>query len=158
MITGATRKLLKHLVSMVTVWQAQKEHGSASFQRHIPEGILAKIPKEWNYTPLEAKGKKAASNSERPLTWSKTYHLFFSPQNNNFLFFFHSFLLCSCHRLNCADPVLRFLQPVLARSNRAASSPLPLPRSGEKTHPAFSTPVLGGPATLGRVGMSYPEP
>lgn len=68
MVTGATRRLLKRLVSMVTIWQAQKDNGGALFKRHVPESIQAKIPKEWNYTPLEAKGKEAANNSESPLT------------------------------------------------------------------------------------------
>lgn len=59
---------------MVTIWQAKKEHSGALFKHHVPESIQAKIPKEWNYTPLEAKGKEAANNSECPLTWSKKYH------------------------------------------------------------------------------------
>lgn len=154
MVTAATRRLLKHLVSMVTIWQAKKEDSGALFKRHVPESIQAKIPKEWNYTPLEAKGKEAANNSECPLA----YYICFPPKITFFLFYFPSFLLRSCHRLNCSDPVLRFLQPALARSICASSSPLPLPRSGEKTHPAFSTPALSGPATLGCAGMSYPEP
>lgn len=65
---GAMRRLLKHLVSMVTIWQAKKEHSGALFKHHVPESIQAKIPKEWNYTPLEVKGKEAANNSECPLT------------------------------------------------------------------------------------------
>lgn len=69
MVTAATRRLLKHLVSMVTIWQAKKEDSGALFKRHVPESIQAKIPKEWNYTPLEAKGKEAANNSECPLTY-----------------------------------------------------------------------------------------
>lgn len=68
MVTGATRRLLKNLVSIVTIWQAKKEHSGALLKRHIPETIQAKIPKEWNYVPLEAKGKEAANNSECPLT------------------------------------------------------------------------------------------
>lgn len=68
MVTGAMSRLLKHLVSMVTIWQAKKEHSGALFKHHVPESIQAKIPKEWNYTPLDAKGKEAANNSECPLT------------------------------------------------------------------------------------------
>lgn len=60
--------------------------------------------------------------------------------------------------LHGSDLVLRLLQPALARSLRASSSPLPLPRSREETRAAFSTPALAGAAALGPDGLSYPEP
>lgn len=68
MVKGATRRLLKHLVLMVTIWQAKKECNGALFKRQLPESIQAKIPKEWNYTPLKVKGKEAANNSKCFLT------------------------------------------------------------------------------------------
>ncbi|XP_030593401.1 uncharacterized protein KIAA0825 homolog [Archocentrus centrarchus] len=56
-VTKSTNSLLEHLVSMVLGWQATEEPGGALFKRAVPESILAKIPKDWNYTPLDAKGK-----------------------------------------------------------------------------------------------------
>lgn len=67
-------------------------------------------------------------------------------------------LLSSCHLLHGSDLGLRFLQPALARSLSASSSPLPLQRSREETRPAFSTPALGGAAALGPDGIPHPEP
>lgn len=116
-----------------------------------------KSPRSGTTSPWKQREKKL------PITVSALWHearhiIFVSPKNNFLSFFFHSFLIRSCHRLNCSDPVLCFLQPALTRSICASSSPLPLPQNREKTHPAFSTPALSGPATLGHVGMSYPKP
>lgn len=77
MVTKSTNRLLKHLVSMVTIWQLKREHSGSLFKRHVPESIQVKIPKEWNYTPLEGKGKESDNNSERTLTWRKTYCICF---------------------------------------------------------------------------------
>uniref|UniRef100_A0A3Q0RER4 Uncharacterized protein n=1 Tax=Amphilophus citrinellus TaxID=61819 RepID=A0A3Q0RER4_AMPCI len=38
------------------------------FKRAVPESILAKIPKDWNYTPLDAKGKDTVHQSMHRLT------------------------------------------------------------------------------------------
>uniref|UniRef100_A0A8C9XFQ5 Uncharacterized protein n=1 Tax=Sander lucioperca TaxID=283035 RepID=A0A8C9XFQ5_SANLU len=57
-VTKATNSLLIHLVSMAMGWQATEEPSGASFKQNVPESVLAKIPKEWNYTPLEARGKE----------------------------------------------------------------------------------------------------
>lgn len=62
-VTKSTDSLLVHLVSMVTSWQAREEPGGATFKQKVPESVLAKIPKEWNYTPLEARGKEPAAKS-----------------------------------------------------------------------------------------------
>lgn len=63
MVIKPTSSLLGHLVSMVMGWQATEEHSGALFRRDIPESVLAKIPKEWNYTPLEQRGKETAAKS-----------------------------------------------------------------------------------------------
>ncbi|XP_035496073.2 uncharacterized protein KIAA0825 homolog isoform X5 [Scophthalmus maximus] len=56
-VTKSTNSLLAHLVSMVMGWQATEELSGALFKLKIPWSVLAKIPKEWNYTPLEARRK-----------------------------------------------------------------------------------------------------
>lgn len=66
-VTKSTNSLLVHLVSMVTSWQATEEPSGALIKRNVPESVLVKIPKEWNYTPLEAKGKEAATKSTHRL-------------------------------------------------------------------------------------------
>ncbi|XP_074494372.1 uncharacterized protein KIAA0825 homolog isoform X2 [Sebastes fasciatus] len=62
-VTKSTNSLLVHLVSMVMGWQTTEEPSGASFKQNVPESILAKIPKEWNYTPLEARGKESAAKT-----------------------------------------------------------------------------------------------
>ncbi|XP_078106613.1 uncharacterized protein KIAA0825 homolog isoform X1 [Sander vitreus] len=57
-VTKATNSLLIHLVSMAMGLQATEDPSGASFKQNVPESVLAKIPKEWNYTPLEARGKE----------------------------------------------------------------------------------------------------
>lgn len=63
-VTRSTTRLLTHLVSMVTTWQAKKEHSAALIRCPIPESIQVKIPSEWNYPPLDAERKEADGNSE----------------------------------------------------------------------------------------------
>ncbi|XP_060762922.1 uncharacterized protein KIAA0825 homolog [Neoarius graeffei] len=46
--------LLRHLVSMMQVCEACP---SSLLRQNLPESVQAKIPKEWNYTPQEAKTK-----------------------------------------------------------------------------------------------------
>uniref|UniRef100_A0A669C7V4 KIAA0825 n=1 Tax=Oreochromis niloticus TaxID=8128 RepID=A0A669C7V4_ORENI len=57
-----------HLVSMVLGWQATEEPGAALFKHTVPENVLAKIPKDWNYTPLDVKGKDTVAKSMHRLT------------------------------------------------------------------------------------------
>ncbi|MCJ8746813.1 hypothetical protein PDJAM_G00146070 [Pangasius djambal] len=49
--------LLGHLVSMM---QACEERPSPLLRQNLPESVQAKIPKEWNYTPQEAKTKDSS--------------------------------------------------------------------------------------------------
>uniref|UniRef100_A0A3P8NX92 KIAA0825 n=1 Tax=Astatotilapia calliptera TaxID=8154 RepID=A0A3P8NX92_ASTCA len=67
-VTKSTNSLLQHLVSMVLGWQATEEPGAALFKRTVPENVLAKIPKDWNYTPLDVKGKDTVAKSMHRLT------------------------------------------------------------------------------------------
>ncbi|KAM7416505.1 hypothetical protein PAMA_018520 [Pampus argenteus] len=62
-VTKCTNSLLVHLVSMVMDWQSPEEPSGASIKRDVPESVLAKVPKEWNYTSLEARGKETASKT-----------------------------------------------------------------------------------------------
>lgn len=62
-VTKSIHSILIHLVSMVIGWQATEEPSGALFKQNVPESILAKIPKAWNYTPLEARGKETATKS-----------------------------------------------------------------------------------------------
>uniref|UniRef100_A0A668TTM9 KIAA0825 n=1 Tax=Oreochromis aureus TaxID=47969 RepID=A0A668TTM9_OREAU len=67
-VTKSTNSLLLHLVSMVLGWQATEEPGAALFKHTVPENVLAKIPKDWNYTPLDVKGKDTVAKSMHRLT------------------------------------------------------------------------------------------
>ncbi|XP_026200084.1 uncharacterized protein KIAA0825 homolog isoform X2 [Anabas testudineus] len=58
-VTKSTNSLLVHLVSMVMGWQVTEELSGALFKRKVPERVLVKIPKEWNYIPLEARVKES---------------------------------------------------------------------------------------------------
>ncbi|XP_034396586.1 uncharacterized protein KIAA0825 homolog isoform X2 [Cyclopterus lumpus] len=59
-VTKSTNSLLVHLVSMVMGWQTTEEPSGTLFKQNVPESVTAKIPKEWNYTPLEARGKETS--------------------------------------------------------------------------------------------------
>ncbi|XP_028269180.1 uncharacterized protein KIAA0825 homolog isoform X2 [Parambassis ranga] len=64
-VTKSTNSILMHLVSMVLGWQATEQTHEVLFKHNVPESVLSKIPKEWNYTPLDAKGKDSVS---KPVT------------------------------------------------------------------------------------------
>lgn len=59
-VTRSTTRLLTHLVSMVTTWQAQKDQ----VRGPVPESVQVKIPSEWKYPSLDLERKEADSNSE----------------------------------------------------------------------------------------------
>ncbi|XP_051539016.1 uncharacterized protein KIAA0825-like [Myxocyprinus asiaticus] len=58
-VCGPTKKLLTHLVGMV---QACKDHPRPLIRLHLPDNVLSKVPKEWNYTP-EPKFNETNKNS-----------------------------------------------------------------------------------------------
>lgn len=51
--------LLGHLVRMM---QACEERPGSLLRHKLPESVHAKIPKEWNYTPQEAKTKDCSKS------------------------------------------------------------------------------------------------
>lgn len=55
-VTKSANTLLGHLVTMVMDGHATEEPNRALFKRNVPERVLTKIPKEWNYTALESRG------------------------------------------------------------------------------------------------------
>lgn len=61
-VTKSTRGILTHLVSMVMRWQATEVPSGALFKQGVPESVLAKVPKGWNYKSLDAGGKETASS------------------------------------------------------------------------------------------------
>ncbi|XP_023129482.2 uncharacterized protein KIAA0825 homolog isoform X1 [Amphiprion ocellaris] len=56
-VAKSTNSLLVHLVSMVLGWQATEEPSGSLFKRNVPESVRSKIPKDWNYTPLDPRRK-----------------------------------------------------------------------------------------------------
>lgn len=120
MLTRSTKRLLNHLVSMVTIWQANKQHSGALFKCRVPESIQAKIPNEWNYTPLEAKGKEAGNNSECALKWSKVYHICFLINSLSFFFLPSFFAALICLTVQTLSFIFANLPALVA------SLPLPL--------------------------------
>ncbi|CAK6950129.1 uncharacterized protein KIAA0825 homolog [Scomber scombrus] len=75
-VTKSTNSLLVHLVSMVMRWQATEEPSGASFKRDVPESVLAKVPKDWNYTTVEAQGKDTASKTVTSLAIQAMSYIF----------------------------------------------------------------------------------
>ncbi|XP_054629788.1 uncharacterized protein KIAA0825 homolog isoform X2 [Dunckerocampus dactyliophorus] len=61
-VTKSTNSLLTHLVFMAMEWQAAEEPGGVFGVRDVPESVLAQVPKGWKYTPVEMRGKEAASS------------------------------------------------------------------------------------------------
>ncbi|XP_016093785.1 uncharacterized protein KIAA0825 isoform X1 [Sinocyclocheilus grahami] len=59
-VCESTTKLLIHLVSMM---QACKDQSGPLVRQHIPENVLSKIPKEWNYIPQDPKFNETSKNS-----------------------------------------------------------------------------------------------
>ncbi|XP_075899969.1 uncharacterized protein KIAA0825 homolog [Nelusetta ayraudi] len=62
-VAKSANGLLVHLVSLVISWQAKEEPSGALMKRTVPESVLVKIPREWNYKPPEALGKEAAAKA-----------------------------------------------------------------------------------------------
>ncbi|XP_034025938.1 uncharacterized protein KIAA0825 homolog isoform X2 [Thalassophryne amazonica] len=55
-VVTATNSLLVHLVSMVMSLKATEPRG-VLFRQDVPESVLDKVPKEWNYTPPKEQGR-----------------------------------------------------------------------------------------------------
>ncbi|XP_043096745.1 uncharacterized protein KIAA0825 homolog isoform X2 [Puntigrus tetrazona] len=59
-VCESTSKLLVHLVSMM---QAYKDQSGPVVGQHLPENVLSKIPKEWNYIPQDDKFHETSQNN-----------------------------------------------------------------------------------------------
>ncbi|XP_073696093.1 uncharacterized protein KIAA0825 homolog [Garra rufa] len=59
-VCESTTKLLIHLVRMM---QACKDQSGPLVPQHLPETVLSKIPKEWNYIPQDPKFNESSKNS-----------------------------------------------------------------------------------------------
>ncbi|CAJ1068534.1 uncharacterized protein KIAA0825 homolog isoform X4 [Xyrichtys novacula] len=68
MLNKSINSLLVHLVSMVMSWQATEDPCAALLRQTVPESILGKIPKDWNYTALEGRGRETPSKTIISLT------------------------------------------------------------------------------------------
>ncbi|XP_058493319.1 uncharacterized protein KIAA0825 homolog isoform X1 [Solea solea] len=63
-VTKSTHGLLAHLVSMVMGWPSAEGLSGALVKQNLPGSVLAKIPKEWNYTPAQDScGKESATKT-----------------------------------------------------------------------------------------------
>ncbi|XP_061906965.1 uncharacterized protein KIAA0825 homolog isoform X2 [Entelurus aequoreus] len=56
-VTKSTNSLLTHLVSMAT-----EEPSGVFGARDVPESVLAKVPKDWKYAPVETQRKGSSSS------------------------------------------------------------------------------------------------
>ncbi|KAM6965419.1 uncharacterized protein KIAA0825 homolog [Aplochiton taeniatus] len=63
LISRPLHGLLEHLVYMLLDGQAPEEAGGAHLRQDVPGHVLAKVPREWSYAPLEHKRKEAASST-----------------------------------------------------------------------------------------------
>ncbi|XP_020561665.1 uncharacterized protein KIAA0825 homolog isoform X3 [Oryzias latipes] len=62
-VATSIKSISAHLVSMVLVWQTTEGARESIFKRNLPESVLAKIPKEWNYTTLDVKEKDSVNQT-----------------------------------------------------------------------------------------------
>lgn len=157
-VAKSANGLLVHLVSLVISWQAKEEPSGALMKRTVPESVLVKIPREWNYKPPEALGKEAAAKGMQA-------------DEKSFIFIFLNFiikvdprgeflviLLPSSHRRNRSSALLHFRQPAGGLGVRASPRPLPLPRGGEAALPAFTAASPPGSVGLDPAGLPDPGP
>lgn len=63
MVTKSTNSLLVHLVSMVQSGQATDESKEVRLKQNVPESILAKIPKDWDFKTFDGRGKDTVTKS-----------------------------------------------------------------------------------------------
>ncbi|XP_076010214.1 uncharacterized protein KIAA0825 homolog isoform X2 [Genypterus blacodes] len=62
-VNKSTNGLLVHLIAMVVGLQSTEDSSGALFKGDVPECVLTKIPKEWNFTALEAQGVETATKT-----------------------------------------------------------------------------------------------
>uniref|UniRef100_UPI00398F4AFE uncharacterized protein KIAA0825 homolog n=1 Tax=Pristiophorus japonicus TaxID=55135 RepID=UPI00398F4AFE len=61
-ISKAIKTILKQVISLVLVWQAVEIPGTSHHKQMLPESLLSKIPKEWDYIPREFKRRESGKN------------------------------------------------------------------------------------------------
>ncbi|XP_067838946.1 uncharacterized protein KIAA0825 homolog isoform X2 [Heptranchias perlo] len=64
-ISKAIKTILKQIISLVLVWQAVENSGTYHHKQMLPESLLSKIPKEWDYVPREFKRRESGKNFTR---------------------------------------------------------------------------------------------
>lgn len=69
LVTKSANSILVHLVSMAVAWQGTEDCSQAhQFKQKVPESVLAKIPKDWNYAVPDGRGKDTGSKGKhKPL-------------------------------------------------------------------------------------------
>uniref|UniRef100_A0A3B5MMB4 Uncharacterized protein n=1 Tax=Xiphophorus couchianus TaxID=32473 RepID=A0A3B5MMB4_9TELE len=64
LVTKSANSILVHLVSMAVAWQGMEDCSQAhQFKQKVPESVLAKIPKDWNYAVPDGRGKDTGSKA-----------------------------------------------------------------------------------------------
>ncbi|XP_051786143.1 uncharacterized protein KIAA0825 homolog isoform X1 [Erpetoichthys calabaricus] len=57
--------VVNKLISMVHAWQDCENHGIYQHKQMVPEYLLSRIPKEWNYVPWEIKRKESGKSFKK---------------------------------------------------------------------------------------------
>ncbi|XP_062925345.1 uncharacterized protein KIAA0825 homolog isoform X2 [Mobula hypostoma] len=60
-VSKAIKETLRHVISLLHMWQALENSGKCHKQV-LPENLLSKIPKEWDYLPREFKRRECGKN------------------------------------------------------------------------------------------------
>lgn len=84
-MTKSTNSILVQLVSMVLSWQATDESKEFLLKQNVPESVLAKIPKDWDFKTFDGRGKDSATKSMHKVF--VTFHEHNYRINNIWLFY-----------------------------------------------------------------------
>lgn len=153
LVIKSANSILVHLVSMAVAWPGMEDCNQAhQFKQKVPESVLAKIPKDWNYTLPDGRGKDTASKG-------KHKPLFLILGNNKIPT--EVLFLCvspfSCHILSNSSIVLHFYQPAIGCVVVASPYPLRLSNGRKASLPACPAVALNGAVALGAAGVSDPR-
>ncbi|XP_035234779.1 uncharacterized protein KIAA0825 homolog isoform X2 [Anguilla anguilla] len=66
-VTDSIDGIVGKIVAMVTSWQASEDRASSLPAQVVPESVLSKVPKEWNYMSQDPKEKEAANGCAKLL-------------------------------------------------------------------------------------------
>ncbi|KAJ8380551.1 hypothetical protein SKAU_G00013290 [Synaphobranchus kaupii] len=61
-VTESIVSIVGNIVAMVTSWQVTEDHATPLSTQIVPESVLSKVPKEWNYTSQNPQGKESAND------------------------------------------------------------------------------------------------